>query len=48
MKELFGIPEGIATAALVALGWPERPFPQKLSRRPLEEICFAEDWGTPL
>ena len=48
VKELFGIPEGIATAALVALGWPERPFPQKLSRRPLEEICFAEDWGTPL
>ena len=48
VKELFGIPEGIATAALVALGWPERPFPQNLSRRPLEEICFAEDWGTPL
>ena len=48
VKELFGIPEGIATAALVALGWPERPFPQKLSRRPLEEICFADDWGTPL
>ena len=48
VKELYGIPEGIATAALVALGWPERPFPQKLSRRPLEEICFAEDWGTPL
>ena len=48
VKELFGIPEGIATAALVALGWPERPFPQKLSRRPLEEICFAEDGGTPL
>jgi len=48
VKEMLAIPEGVATAALVAMGWPEAPFPARLSRRPLEESCFAESWGEPL
>ncbi|MFM8409120.1 MAG: nitroreductase family protein [Alphaproteobacteria bacterium] len=48
VKELLGIPDGVATAALVALGWPEAPFPKRLARRPLGESCFAEAWGAPL
>lgn len=48
VKASFGIPDGIATAALVALGWPDRPFPRRLARRPLGETCFADAWGAPL
>lgn len=48
VKELLGIPEGIITAAHVALGWPERPFPAKLRREPLAEMAFADAWGQPL
>lgn len=47
VKDLLGIPDGVATAALVALGWPELPFPKRLARRPLGESCFAEAWGVP-
>jgi len=48
VKALLGIPEGVATAAMVAMGYPARGFPQKLARRPLAEICFADAWGAPL
>jgi nitroreductase len=48
VKELLGIPDGIATAATVAMGYPAKGFPRKLARRPLAEICFADAWGTPL
>lgn len=45
---LLGIPDGVATAAMVALGYPAREFPRRLARRPLAETCFAEVYGTPL
>lgn len=49
VKAVLGIPaEGVATAALVTLGWPERPFPKRVARRPLGEACFADAWNTPL
>ena len=48
VKALLGIPDGVLTAAMVALGWPERPFPKRLARRPLGESCFVDGWGTPL
>lgn len=47
VKRLLDIPDGYATAAMVAIGWPERPFPKRLSRRPVERIAFAETFGTP-
>jgi nitroreductase len=47
VKELLEIPDEIATAALVALGHPARPFPSRLARRPLERVAFAERYGTP-
>ena len=47
VKELLSIPDGIATAAMVALGYPERGFPKKLARRPLAESCFADTYGHP-
>jgi nitroreductase len=48
VKALLAIPDEFATAALLGLGWPERPFPQRLSRRPLDEIAFGERFGAPL
>jgi nitroreductase len=45
VKELLAIPDGIATAAMVALGYPERGFPKKLARRPLSDSCFFDSYG---
>jgi nitroreductase len=47
VKALLAIPDGVLTAALVPLGYPARPLPRKLSRRPLEELCFGDTWGEP-
>jgi len=48
VKGLLEIPDGIATAATVTLGYPARAFPKRLARRPLGEICFADAYGAPL
>jgi nitroreductase len=48
VKELLGIPEGIATAAMIPLGYPAKGFPRRLARRPVEEICFGDNWENPL
>lgn len=48
VRALLAIPEEFGTAALVALGWPERPLPKRLRRRPLEEIAFGDRFGAPL
>jgi nitroreductase len=48
VKELLGIPDGVALAGVIALGWPARPLHKKLTRRPLSEVVFAERYGEPL
>jgi len=45
VKELLAIPDYILTAAMIPLGYPEVPFPKKLSRRPPEETVFADTFG---
>jgi nitroreductase len=49
VKELLSIPDKVATAALIALGYPEKGFPKKLalSRKPVSEIAFADTYGNP-
>ena len=48
VKDLLGIPAELITCATIALGYPERPFPNKLSRIPVSEIVFSEHYGQPL
>ncbi len=48
VKELLGIPAELITCATIALGYPERPLPTKLSRVPVSSIVFSERYGDPL
>jgi nitroreductase len=47
VAELLKLPEGFITAGHIAVGYPERPFPRKLSRSPVEDIVFAETFEQP-
>lgn len=33
-----------AVAAVIAVGWLARPFPKKLTRRPLSEVTYLDTW----
>src|SRR6516164_4139527 len=44
VKALLGIPEDVATFALMPIGWPLDRF-GPLTRRPLPEIAHADRWG---
>lgn len=48
VKALLKIPDDVSTAAMVTIGWPEKAFPTKLTRRPLSEIAFVEEYGSTL
>jgi nitroreductase len=48
VRALLSIPAGVGTAALVAMGKPERGFPRRLRRRPLSEVAFSDRYGQPL
>jgi nitroreductase len=48
VKALLAIPDGVATAALIPMGYPARAFPKRLARRPLDEWCFGDAWGVAL
>lgn len=48
VKALLAIPDGVATAALIPLGVPAKPFPKRLARRPLDEIAFGDAWNAPV
>lgn len=48
VKELLAIPADFGTAAVVTLGWPAKPFPQRLKRGPLAEMAFLDTFGAPL
>jgi nitroreductase len=48
LKPLLNLPEDISTAAYIAVGYPQKPFPKKLRRRELDEFCFADRYGTAL
>lgn len=47
IRELLEIPDGVGVAAVIALGWPGRPLPTRLTRRPVAETAYIERWGGP-
>lgn len=47
VRELLRIPAGFITAAHVAIGYPARDFPRKLTRSAVEDIVAAETFDQP-
>ncbi|MDT7708329.1 MAG: hypothetical protein QOG20_3936 [Pseudonocardiales bacterium] len=47
VKKLLNIPDEFITAGHLAIGYPEKGFPVKLTRSPVEEIVFAESFDRP-
>ncbi|HYB23050.1 MAG TPA: nitroreductase family protein [Solirubrobacteraceae bacterium] len=48
VRRLLEIPEEIALAAHVGVGYRAEPWPAHLARRPVSEFAFAERWGQRL
>ncbi|WP_226364577.1 nitroreductase family protein [Pseudonocardia sp. ICBG162] len=47
VRKLLEIPDGVLTAAHVAVGYPGKGFPSSLTRSPVEDIVSAETYGRP-
>ncbi|MHA6797479.1 nitroreductase family protein (plasmid) [Pseudonocardia bannensis] len=47
VRELLEIPDGFLTAAHVTIGYPEKKFPTKLTRSPVEDIVATETFAQP-
>jgi nitroreductase len=45
VKELLEIPDGYLTACHLVAGYPANGFPQKLTRREVEEFTFVDTFG---
>lgn len=45
VKELLGIPEDFLTACHIAAGYPEKGFPKRLTRLPVEELVYVDTFG---
>jgi nitroreductase len=48
VRRLLEIPEEVAIAAHIGVGYRAEPWPERLARRPVEEFAFSERFGTPL
>jgi nitroreductase len=48
VKRLLEIPDGIALAAHIGVGYRIDPWPSLLARKPVEEFAFADRYGEPL
>ena len=48
VRELLQIPDDYITAAHVAVGYPAKAFPRKLTRSPVEDIVSLETFGSPM
>jgi nitroreductase len=48
VKRLLQIPDDIALAGHIGVGYRADPWPQRLARRPVEEFAFLERFGEPL
>ncbi|SNT00697.1 nitroreductase family protein [Rhodococcoides kyotonense] len=48
IRDLLEIPDEYITAAHIAVGYPEKSFPKKLTRSPVEEIVALETFSRPM
>jgi nitroreductase len=48
VKRLLAIPEEIALAAHIGVGYRADPWPTRLARKPVSEFAFLDSWGQPL
>jgi nitroreductase len=46
IRELLDIPQDVKSAAMVPVGWPERPF-VKVKRKPLAKVVHWDGWKSP-
>jgi nitroreductase len=47
VRELLSIPDGIAIAGHISVGYRRDPWPNKLRRNPVSEFVFGERYGEP-
>jgi nitroreductase len=45
VRELLAIPEGVALAGHISVGYRADPWPKKLRRNPVSEFTFGERYG---
>jgi nitroreductase len=45
LREVLGIPDGVAVAGHISVGYRADAWPTKLSRKPVSEFTFAERYG---
>lgn len=45
VKRLLHIPDGVALAAHIGLGWPAQPHPTRLRRHDVEDFTFVDRYG---
>lgn len=48
IKSLVGMPDDVALAAHIGVGYRADDWPKKLARKPVEQFAFAECFGEPL
>jgi nitroreductase len=48
VKRLLEIPDDVALAAHIGVGYRADPWPERLARRPVEEFAFLDRFGAPL
>lgn len=47
VRELLGIPDGVAIAGHISVGYRADPWPRKLRRNPVSEFVFGGRYGEP-
>jgi nitroreductase len=45
VRELLALPEGVALAGHISVGYRADPWPRRLSRNPVSEFTFSERWS---
>lgn len=47
VRELLGLPEGVALAGHISVGYRDDPWPQRLRRNEVSSFTYGERWGEP-